>query len=407
MSSAQDAGAAIERVEFLTGRDLFDYQALALHAAATLPAATARLCLYYRTGAGKSITSMALALQWGVQRVVVVAPPITHPEWVALGRQFNIEVEPMSHAKFRMKNTKLSRDTMIIADEFHLFGGHSGAGWKKLRTLSRGLRAPLVLASATPNYNDAERCYCIATLLHPDKFKGGFIEFIYQYCNTVPNPFGLTPLVDDDRPFRNHKDAVDFLASMDNVLYVEDNVQFTINEITYDPKLPDSLIKYGLHPNGSRIVASKMEERHLHRTAGLITPSGLLNQEVKAELGVRLSEGKRMIIFCNHATVAKAVAMQLQGIWPELAVVALTGDHSTRTKEHIATRFRNRDIDVLVGTSTLATGTDGFDKVCDRLVILDDTDDDALRRQLIGRIMPRGLDVDASNKKVYRFNPMS
>ena len=46
--------------------------------------------------------------------------------------------------------------------------------------------------------------------------------------------------------------------------------------------------------------------------------------------------------------------------------------------------------------------TDGLDKMCDWLIILDDTEDDAMRRQLIGRIMPRGLDTDASGKHVYR-----
>jgi hypothetical protein len=60
-------------------------------------------------------------------------------------------------------------------------------------------------------------------------------------------------------------------------------------------------------------------------------------------------------------------------------------------------------LDVLVGTATLATGTDGLDKVCDTLIILDDTDDDSLRRQLVGRIMPRGTSTDASMKKVFRI----
>ena len=58
---------------------------------------------------------------------------------------------------------------------------------------------------------------------------------------------------------------------------------------------------------------------------------------------------------------------------------------------------------MLIGTASLATGTDGLDKMCDTLIILDDTDDDSLRRQLIGRIMPRGADTDTSKKKVYRF----
>jgi hypothetical protein len=42
--------------------------------------------------------------------------------------------------------------------------------------------------------------------------------------------------------------------------------------------------------------------------------------------------------------------------------------------------------------------------MCDTLIILDDTDDDSLRRQLVGRIMPRGEDTDATGKSVYRIN---
>ena len=58
----------------------------------------------------------------------------------------------------------------------------------------------------------------------------------------------------------------------------------------------------------------------------------------------------------------------------------------------------------LVGTQTLATGTDGLDKMCDLLVILDDTEDNAMRRQLIGRIMPRGhATAVAHTNRVIRF----
>ena len=65
--------------------------------------------------------------------------------------------------------------------------------------------------------------------------------------------------------------------------------------------------------------------------------------------------------------------------------------------------FLDGVLDVLVGTASLATGTDGLDKVCNQLIILDDTDDDSLRRQLIGRIMPRGEGGDASVKQVHRL----
>ena len=44
--------------------------------------------------------------------------------------------------------------------------------------------------------------------------------------------------------------------------------------------------------------------------------------------------------------------------------------------------------------------------MCDTLLILDDTDDDALRRQLIGRIMPRGDYVSIADKQIFRLLPI-
>ena len=58
-------------------------------------------------------------------------------------------------------------------------------------------------------------------------------------------------------------------------------------------------------------------------------------------------------------------------------------------------------MEVLVGTASIATGTDGIDKVSDLLILVDDTDDESLRRQIIGRILPRGADTDASKKVIY------
>ena len=60
-------------------------------------------------------------------------------------------------------------------------------------------------------------------------------------------------------------------------------------------------------------------------------------------------------------------------------------------------------MEVLVGTASIATGTDGIDKVSDLLILVDDTDDESLRRQIIGRILPRGADTDASKKVIYRL----
>ena len=137
-----------------------------------------RLCLYHATGKGKTIASLVCVAESGVHEVLVLAPPITHPGWRAWGEKLGIEVEAISHAKFRQKGYKVSRLRPIIVDEFHLLGGHTGQGWKKLDQLARGLQAALVICSATPNYNDAERCYCIQHVLDPTSCRGGMIAFV-------------------------------------------------------------------------------------------------------------------------------------------------------------------------------------------------------------------------------------
>ena len=81
----------------------------------------------------------------------------------------------------------------------------------------------------------------------------------------------------------------------------------------------------------------------------------------------------------------------------------VTGQTPKAQKDELVTRFKRGEFEVLVGTASISTGTDGIDKMCDWLIILDDTTDDAARRQLVGRIMPRGADTDASRKQVYRL----
>jgi superfamily II DNA or RNA helicase len=86
-----------------------------------------------------------------------------------------------------------------------------------------------------------------------------------------------------------------------------------------------------------------------------------------------------------------------------MAHAVVTGGTSAKQKSAAIAAFRRGELEVLVGTASLATGTDGMDKVCDSLIILDDTDDDALRRQLVGRIMPRGAGGNAAKKQVHRL----
>ena len=377
---------------------LFDHQKNFLDDIENLASPT-RACLYFKTGAGKSLTAMLGMKAQGYTEVLVICPPATHLQWVALGWELDMKVEVMSHAKFRMKDTKLSRRTAIIADEFHLFGGQGGQGWRKLDALAKHLQAPLFLLSATPNYNDAERCYCIQHVLDPLSCRGGYLQFIYKNCETEQNPFGMEPKVTG---FLKYPDAASFLADMPGVYYLADDLVVNIQDIPYKENLSDELVSYGYDSRQHKMVASIMEWRHTARWQGLVGQDGYLHPDVLTEVLRVLLHSKTTLIYSNHATIAEVVARTLQRSHVGCQVV--TGKATKSEKETALLRFGYGN-DVLIGTATLATGTDGMDRVCDTLLILDDTDDDALRRQLIGRIMPRGDFVSTATKKVFRLVP--
>lgn len=365
-----------------------------------------RALLHFKTGSGKSITSLAGVAAYDHKQAVVVAPPSTHDTWVAQAQKLDIELECMSHARFRMKDTKLSRNVPLIVDEFHMLGGHGAGGFSKLDRLAPGIKAPLILASATPNYNDAERVYCIQHVLAPETCRGGYIEFLYQECNTKQNPFGKVPLVmgkdDGVQPFRRFPDAASYLESLPGVYYLPDDLVWSIEDIEVVATWPHEIETYGYNARRHRVIASGIEERHTRVDLALIGDDGLIRPDVYDVLEQLVGNASTpVLIFANHSTVAEALAATLRKV--EYGLV--TGKTSQKMKQFVVEQFRKRKLDVLIGTASLATGTDGLDKVSDTLVILDDTDDDSLRRQLVGRIMPRGEGGDASTKSVYRIVP--
>ena len=389
----------IKELEAKAGVTLFDYQQKFLDEIAANPVRF-RACLYYKTGAGKSLTSLAGVALLGYTECLVIAPPSTHHQWWELGRRLGVNITPMSHAKFRQNATKVSRTMPVIADEFHLFGGQKGKGWRKLDKLAQHLDAPLILCSATPNYNDAERCYCVQHILHPGNTKGGYLQFIYQHCTTEQNPFGMEPIVTG---FHKYPDAAAFLADMDGVFYLPDDAQFTIQDEIYLVHLDPAMESHGYNRRQHRLIASQIEYMHTVRYQGLVDESGLLHKSVLDHLLRLIADGPTMI-FAVHASVAEAVSVTFESC--AVAHSMVTGKTSKPEKEQIIQSFLRGDVDVLIGTATLATGTDGMDKVCDTLIILDDTDDDALRRQLIGRILPRGASDSTAQKKIFRMVPV-
>jgi Helicase conserved C-terminal domain len=255
-----------------------------------------------------------------------------------------------------------------------------------------------LLLSATPNYNDAERCYCIQHVLDPLSCRGGYLQFIYQNCTTEQNPFGMEPKVTG---FLHHADAAGYLASLPGVYYLPDDLVYTVKDIPYAEDLPPELTSYNYDRRRHRMVASIIESWHTARLQGLTDEDGYIRPAVMD--AVAQIKERPLLVYANHATIAEALAHTFDR--DQQAHALVTGSTTKQGKDKILRDFRQGHHPVLIGTATLATGTDGLDRVCDTLLILDDTDDEALRRQLIGRIMPRGDYGSVADKQVFRFMP--
>lgn len=383
---------------------LFDHQRDAVNGMAK-QSSPLRACLYFKTGAGKTLTGLLGAHHAGYDDVVVITPPATYKAWQVQAQALGMTVETISHAKFRQQDYRLSRSKAVIVDEFHLLGGHSGKGWKKMDTMARHLQAPLIIMSATPNYNDAERVYCIQHVLDPHSCKGGYLEFLYRECITEQDHFSRTPKV---LGFQRYPDAASYLAALPGVYYLPDDLVWSIDDLELSVPTEQAFEEYGYDRYKHRIMASGIEERHTRIFNAMVDPDGYLNNEALDIVMDLISKSSTpVLIFSDHSTIAEAAEKSLAaeaGAY-DGKVTIVTGKTPAKKKAARIQAFRDGVLDVLIGTATLATGTDGLDKVCDRLIILDDTQDDSLRRQLVGRIMPRGADTDASMKQVFRIQP--
>jgi hypothetical protein len=390
--------------EFEAQVPLHDYQRASVTRAEALGRShkQPRLCLYYKTGAGKTRTALAAVKVMGHDSVLVVAPPTTSKHWEDTARDMGYtgQVQVMSHAKFRQKETKLARSVAVIVDEFHMLGGYKAAGFKKLERLAGGLNAPLVICSATPNYNDVERCYCIQRITDRRSTEGGYLSFIYRHCGTEVNPFGHVPKVTG---FLHYLDAASFLADLPNVEYIEDDLVYDIEDVELALPIPAELATLGVDRRRQRMVGSIIERKHTEIDHMLVTEENFLADPVADVLVQAVKDSPTpVLVFAMHKAVAHAAVNTL--IAKNYVALSVDGQMSKVAKNDAIEDFKLGRMNALVGTQTLATGTDGLDKVCDMLVIIDDTEDNAMRRQLIGRIMPRGeATTTAHSNRVVRI----
>lgn len=386
----------LSRYERAFGIDAFyDHQVEAFEAILKQPRKAA--CLYYPTGKGKTKTALVTMALLEQSELLVIAPPSTHRDWVAEGNLIGVKVDCISHAEFRQKDYNVpSPDTAIIVDEFHLLGGRTSDGWTKFdRRIAPHLRAPFIICSATPSYNAAERVYCVHHVLDPIGSKGGYAQYQLEHCLLETAYRGLPKVVG----FKEHKNAASFLASLHGVYYMDDKAQFTIDDTQLFADIPDEWREYNFDSRTQLLMHSGMTRRVSWSKLHYLKDDGGLQFDVVKWLDDNLPQ-EPVLVYCDKTSIAEPVFDYLSHQYS--SVELLTGKTSPKRKDEIISNFRAQLTHILVSTATLATGTDGLDKVCDTLLIVQDTQDDSLRRQLVGRILARG-DGDDSNKRFHRL----
>lgn len=359
-------------------------------------------CLYYPTGKGKTKTALVTQHLLGQREVLVIAPPSTHQDWVAEGRLIGMTVTCISHAKFRQPNYNVpNKDTAIIVDEFHLLGNRTSDGWTKFdRRIAPHLHAPFIICSATPSYNEVGRVYCVHHVLDPEAAKGGFAAYQLEHCLLEVAYRGLPKCVG----FKEHANAAEFLASLPGVYYMDDTAQFTIKDTHIFADIPSEWRTHNFDSRTGLMMHSLMTRRVSWQKLHYLNDTGGLAFDVVRFLEDNIPPGEPTLIYCDKTSIAEPVADYLQCRRQEVLthVELLTGKTSAKRKDEIISNFRAGRIGQLVATATLATGTDGLDKVCNTMLIVQDTQDDSLRRQLIGRILPRGDNAN-TNQQFHRL----
>lgn len=349
-----------------------------------------RMLLFYPTGKGKTKTSLGLMADAGYKKVLVVAPPRTHHDWRRDAIVLGMEITVISVERMRSKDFRFKRGVPIIVDEFHLLGRHGADGFKKLDRNATGFPA-IILASATPEYNDYDRAYCVAHVMDPVGNLGGFQKWVYTHCETRVNPFASTPYVDG---FLAYDSTAEWLVAQGYCAFIEDDAVWMEDEFDLPDHRDDWLETYGYDRSQHRMIASDMEKRHRRAYLDRVNPdTGYLWDDVFLTLTREMGRAQKpWLLFCMHATIAEAVGRSM-GRDSDWTTFVITGETSDKKVEQIKRVFMHWENPrkLLVGTATLATGMDGLDKACDQLLIFDPlVGDYAKKRQLIGRVLDRG-----------------
>jgi superfamily II DNA or RNA helicase len=188
----------------------------------------------------------------------------------------------------------------------------------------------------------------------------------------------------------NLTEAVSLLEMVRGVKYAELDTRPTIpNVIAVHEKLVMHGVRY--RPDYQQVLNEQCIEVQtdhvLDRLRGMNSGSVLAIEQalVRAKLPCITAEARPGTLVYTHYVdgIVSPVMEALKGAG--LSTAEFTGEDKTGLE-----RFKRREVDVLVGSSTLGTGIDGLQYVCNRLIVATLPWTHAAYEQLIGRVYRQG-----------------
>jgi len=318
------------------------------------------------------------------------------------------------HKKAKLKIGEL----MLVLDEIHLSAANRGSQSRK--TLNTIRDADWIIGlSGTPVGNEFENWWSITNLLWRPVAGTSFVDWVTENCIVVAEPIGggkfANKVVGEKVPGNWVSQLPCFIRRENDdkppepfLLPVELTPQ---QRMQYDQMVTDMLAYVPREADGTfteDILMASVPVSQRQRLRFMTLGDVIINEggEVdfayntnSAKLGalqwlVDQWPGHQVLIFTASKKFAKVAAARMHasgyptGVW--------TGDSSTQDRARLKQDFLDGKIRYIVGViQAMATGLDGFQKVSNRLIWLDEVEGNpSLMRQAQARLYRRGRKLD-------------
>lgn len=415
-------------------------------------------------GAGKTLTATEIALRGGFQRVLIVGVKDTYDSWTATiaaqsdggtvlrrldstsegkramndflegadgfyftGSQYLVrqdweytatgEVDDKGKAITERTQRKIYKKMrpldLIIWDEVHVLQNRRSAGFKTAQHIPAEYKVGL---SGTPGGNSFDGLWAVTKWLWPDLVDGSYWRWREQWCQTEEVYLGAgkktTKVIGEKNPGA-------FVASLP--LYfrheAEEPPAPLVIEVDMEPEQQEQyeMLEQDLmlwYEQQVKVIEFPTHLRQVLRTATLGTMKLVGDDEIHFDLDthsaklkalsgiLKFWDGEQVIIGMDSKRFLKACVAQMQRAG--LKVAEWSGDVSTKERERIKAAFLAGEIQYIAATiASMSTGLDGFQRVCSKLVWLNELDGNpAMNAQFLARLWRPPYNRDFQHVKI-------